>query len=70
MKDNKCFYEKITLRTVGIILLPLVIFFTVVANIVLPFFGTLFVIPFLALIWVLLKAPKSKTCKLLLADEG
>ena len=69
MNKSNCLYEKISLRTLGIVLLPFVVFFGVVANMVLPVFGTFFVLPFLFVSLVLIKAPRSKTCRLLLGDQ-
>jgi hypothetical protein len=62
----KCAAEKLSLRTLGIILLPIVIFFTVVANIILPVVGLFMAIPLFLLTGVLIAAPRSKTCELLL----
>ena len=66
MNRMKCAAEKLSLRTLGIILLPIVIFFTVVANIILPVVGLFMAIPLFLLTGVLIAAPPSKTCELLL----
>jgi len=66
MNRIKCTAEKMSLRTLGLILLPLVIFFAIVANIVLPVLGLFLALPLLILIGVLIAAPRSKTCQLLL----
>lgn len=66
MNRMKCAAEKLSLRTLGIILLPIVIFFTVVANIILPVVGLFLAIPLFLLTGVLIAAPRSKTCELLL----
>jgi hypothetical protein len=66
MNQIKCAAEKLSLRTLGFILAPFVIFFTVVANIILPFLGLFLAIPLIVLVGVLIAAPKSKTCQLLL----
>ena len=66
MNRMKCAAEKLSLRTLGIILLPIVIFFTVVANIILPVVGLFMAIPLFLLTGVLIAAPRSKTCELLL----
>ena len=66
MNQIKCAAEKMSLRTLGFILLPFVAFFTIVANIVLPFLGIFLAIPLFILVGVLIAAPKSKTCQLLL----
>ena len=67
MNQIKCAAERLSLRTLGLILLPFVAFFTIVANIVLPFLGLLMAIPFFILNGVFLAAPRSKTCQLLLS---
>jgi hypothetical protein len=66
MNQLKCAAEKLSLRTLGFILLPFVAFFTIVANVVLPFLGLFLAIPLFVLVGVLIAAPKSKTCQLLL----
>ena len=66
MNQIKCAAEKMSLRTLGLILLPFVLFFTVVANIMLPFLGLFLAIPLFILTGVLIAAPRSKTCQLLL----
>ena len=67
MNQIKCAAEKLSLRTLGLILLPFVAFFTIVANIVLPLLGLFLAIPLFILDGVLLAAPKNKTCQLLLS---
>jgi hypothetical protein len=67
MNQIKCAAEKLSLRTLGLILLPFVAFFTIVANVVLPFLGLFLAIPLFVINGVLLAAPKSKTCQLLLS---
>ena len=66
MNKFKCAAEKTTLKTLGYILMPFAAFFVVVANIVLPVIGLFFALPFVILIALLISAPKSKTCELLL----
>ena len=66
MNQIKCAAEKMSLRTLGLILLPFVLFFTVVANIMMPFLGLFLAIPLFILTGVLIAAPRSKTCQLLL----
>ena len=67
MNQLKCAAEKMSLRTLGLILLPIVTFFTIVANIILPILGLFLAIPLFILTGVLIAAPRSKTCKLLLS---
>jgi len=66
MSKMKCAAEKMTLKTLGLVLSPFVIFFVVVANIVLPVVGFFFALPLIILNVLLVSAPKSKTCELLL----
>lgn len=66
MNKLKCAAEKTTLKTLGLILSPFVLFFVVVANIVLPIFGFFLALPLIILNILLVAAPKSKTCQLLL----
>ncbi len=67
MNKIKCATEKLTLRSLGFILLPFVLFFTIVANMVLPIFGFILAIPLFLLVGLLISAPKSKTCQLLMS---
>jgi len=66
MNKLKCAAEKMTLKTLGIILIPFVLFFVVVANIVLPLVGLFLALPVIILNVLFIAAPKSKTCELLL----
>jgi hypothetical protein len=66
MNKFRCTAEKTTLKTLGLILLPFVLFFVVVANVVLPIIGLFFALPLVILNILLISAPKSKTCELLL----
>ncbi len=66
MSKIKCAAEKTTLKTLGLILSPFVLFFVVVANIVLPVVGFFLALPLIILNVLLVSAPKSKTCELLL----
>ena len=67
MNQIKCAAEKMSLRTLGLILLPIVVFFTIVANVILPFLGLFLALPLFILVGVLIAAPRSKTCQLLLS---
>ena len=66
MDKYKCVAEKTTLKSLGLILIPFVLFFVVAANIVLPIIGLFFALPLVILNVLLISAPKSKTCALLL----
>lgn len=67
MNKIKCATEKLTLRTLGFILLPFVLFFAFIANMVLPLVGFILALPLFLLVGLLIAAPKSKTCQLLLS---
>jgi len=66
MNKLKCAAEKMTLRTLGFVLLPFVLFFTFVANIVLPVLGFFLAVPLFIVVGLFLAAPRSKTCQLLI----
>ena len=66
MNKFRCTAEKMTLKTLGLILIPFVLFFVVVANIVLPLVGLFLALPIIILNILFIAAPKSKTCELLL----
>ncbi len=66
MNKLKCAAEKMTLKTLGLIIAPFVLFFVVVANVVLPVIGFFFALPLIILNVLLVSAPKSRTCQLLL----
>ena len=61
----RCAAEKMTLKTLGLILVPFVLFFVIVANIVLPVFGLFLALPVIILNILFVTAPKSKTCQIL-----
>lgn len=67
MNQLKCAAEKMSLRTLGLILLPFVAFFAIVANIMLPLLGLFLAVPLFILVGVLIAAPRTKTCQLLLS---
>lgn len=66
MDKLKCAAEKTTLKTLGFFLIPFVLFFVVIANMLLPVLGLFLALPFIILNILFLAAPKSKTCQLLL----
>lgn len=66
MDKIKCAAEKLTLRALGFVLIPFVLFFVVVSNIVVPVLGLFLSLPLIILNVVLISAPKSKTCQILL----
>ncbi len=65
MKQIDCSSEKISSRTLGVILLPLALLLGFVGGLVLPMVGFLFAVPLLILSGVFLFAPESKACQLI-----
>ena len=70
MKRSDCVNEKVSSRTVGLIILPFALLIGLVGAVLVPIFGFLFSAPFLVLAIVFLKAPESKVCKLLLSRSN
>lgn len=65
MNRSECTNEKISSRTVGLILLPLGLLLGGIGFVLLPVFGLFFALPVLLLSAVMLFAPESRACKLL-----
>jgi len=65
MNKHDCRSEKLSSRTLGVILLPLALLLAFVGGLVLPMVGIFFAVPLLLLSSVLLLAPESKTCQLI-----
>ena len=65
MNGLKCSADKLSQRGLGLIVLPIVIFFAFIANIALPVLGFFFTIPLLILAGFFLMAPNSEACRLL-----
>lgn len=69
MSKFECGAEKTTLKTLGILMLPLALFFVVVSNMLLPMAGFFLSLPVVILNVLLLSAPKSETCRILLGRD-
>lgn len=69
MERKDCVDEKISSRTIGILILPLALFLGVIGFVLVPIFGLLFSVPLFILAGVFLAAPESKVCKLILRRE-
>jgi hypothetical protein len=69
MERKDCVDEKISSRTVGLLLLPMALFLGVIGFILVPIFGILFSVPLFILAGVFLAAPESKVCRLILRKE-
>jgi len=65
MKETDCTSEKISSRSLGILLLPLALVIAFFGSLVLPIIGLFFAVPLLLMSAVLLFAPESKACKLI-----
>jgi hypothetical protein len=65
MNKHDCNSEKLSSRTLGVILLSLALPLAFIGAIVLPMVGFFFAVPLLLLSGVLLLAPESKTCQLI-----
>ncbi len=70
MERKDCVDEKISSRTIGILILPLALFLGVIGFVLVPVFGLLFSVPLFILAGVFLAAPESKVCKLILHREA
>ena len=63
MNKTDCTSEKISSRSLGILLLPLALVIAFFGSLVLPIIGLVFAVPLLLMSAVLLFAPESKACK-------
>jgi hypothetical protein len=70
MDKMDCKSEKISSRTVGLIILPLALFIGFIGSLIVPVLGLFFAIPLLVLSGVFIAAPQSRVCKLLLGEES
>ncbi|MGD8368897.1 MAG: hypothetical protein PVG78_14765 [Desulfobacterales bacterium] len=70
MNKEQCTSEKISSRTVGIIILPLALFIGFFGALIVPVLGAFFAVPLLILAGVFIAAPQSRVCKLLLGDNA
>ena len=64
MDHNTCFTEKISLRTFGLLLLPLTILIAAIGMLVVPLFGVLLALPVLILTGLMIQAPPSDLCRI------
>ena len=65
MNRSDCKQEKISSRTVGIILLPFALLIALAGFMVIPIVGVIFALPVLLLSGILIAAPESKVCRLI-----
>jgi hypothetical protein len=69
MNKNDCISEKVSSRTVGIIILPLALFIGFIGALIVPVLGLFFAVPLLVLSGVFIAAPESKVCRLILGGN-
>jgi hypothetical protein len=69
MDRNDCEKEKISSRTVGILMIPLALFLGVIGGLIVPVFGLFFSLPLFVLAIVFIAAPESRVCRVLLRKE-
>ena len=65
MKRAECKQEKISSRTVGVILLPFTLLIAFAGFMAIPILGIIFALPILLLSGILIAAPESKVCRLI-----
>ena len=65
MNQDNCARERISSRTLGLILLPVGLLLVLAGFLLLPVLGFVFAIPILILSGLLLAAPQSRVCKLI-----
>jgi hypothetical protein len=65
MNKLDCASEKLSSRTLGVLLVPLALLLAFVGSLVLPVVGLFFAVPLLLMSGVLLLAPESKACRLI-----
>jgi hypothetical protein len=70
MDKMDCAREKISSRTVGLILLPFALLIAFAGFMVIPILGIIFALPVLVLAIMLIAAPESKVCKLITGKLG
>lgn len=70
MNSVKCTTERVSARSIGLIMLAFGLGLSVLGLLVLPVVGLFFAVPLLTLSAVLLMAPQSKTCRLITEKIG
>lgn len=65
MDKLECDQEKLSSRTIGLIILPFGLLLAVASFFLLPVFGLIFALPVLTLAVMFIAAPQSKVCRLL-----
>ena len=70
MNRHDCETEKLSSRTIGLMILPLAVALGLLGFLVLPVVGLFFSLPLFILAIVFMVAPESKTCKFLLRRDA
>jgi hypothetical protein len=70
MNKNECQNERLSSRTVGIIIIVASLLLFAIGSVIIPVVGSLFAIPFLILGIGMIAAPDSKACKLVMGKLG
>ncbi len=70
MNKNECQNERLSSRTVGIIIIVASLLLFAIGSVIIPVVGSLFAIPFLILGIGMIAAPDSKACKLVMDKLG
>ena len=65
MNKTDCQQEKISSRTLGLILLPFALLIAFAGFMVIPVVGVIFALPVLVFAIILIAAPESKVCRLI-----
>ncbi len=69
MNKSECQSEKISSRTVGLLILPLALLLGFIGFVIVPVLGVFFALPLFVLSGMFLVAPESKVCKLILGKS-
>ena len=70
MNKYDCKSEKISSRTVGVIMLALAVILGGIGGVIIPVLGFLFAVPLLVLAGLFFFAPETKVCRLILEKNG
>ena len=70
MNKYDCKSEKVSSRTVGLIMLALAVILGGIGGIIIPVLGFVFAVPLLVLAGLFLFAPETKVCRLILEKNG
>ena len=70
MNKYDCKSEKVSSRTVGLIMLALAVILGGIGGIIIPVLGFVFAVPLLVLAGLFLFAPETKVCRLILEKNS